>query len=169
MDKSKYRDGLRAVRRYIPRLEQDLELLPAQAKAEFKPNAIDESQKTNIDSVSSDKLREIMAAGKDACTEEDEFMTDSDVASGSEALSDIFETDTDTETEEKEEQPLYLNVFEKFPVESDEKPENFERHLHQLSAAKKGESMGNDVEMPNLDEVDQMFLRAASLLKKKRR
>lgn len=27
LDKSKYRDGLRAVRRYIPRLEQDLELV----------------------------------------------------------------------------------------------------------------------------------------------
>nr|GMD81397.1 uncharacterized CRM domain-containing protein At3g25440, chloroplastic-like [Ipomoea batatas] len=32
LNKSKYRDSLRAVRRYIPRLEQDLELLRAQAE-----------------------------------------------------------------------------------------------------------------------------------------
>ncbi|KAI7729131.1 hypothetical protein M8C21_005473 [Ambrosia artemisiifolia] len=40
LDKSKYKDALRAVRRYIPRLEQDLELL--RAKAEKEPRVEDD-------------------------------------------------------------------------------------------------------------------------------
>ncbi|KAK9087997.1 hypothetical protein Syun_030391 [Stephania yunnanensis] len=39
LDKSKYRDGLRAVRKYIPRLEQDLELLKEQAKLRYENKA----------------------------------------------------------------------------------------------------------------------------------
>lgn len=164
LDKSKYRDGLRAVRRYIPRLEQELELLQAQTKN--KTDAIEELKATSIENINSgeksDKLKEmIMAGNEDECSEEDDI----DVGSDSEALSDIFETESDTETEVKEEQPLFLNEFEKFPVEHDGETEDFETHLRRISteSSKKNESLRE------LDEVDRVFLRAASLLKKKRR
>lgn len=181
LDKSKYRDGLRAVRKYIPRLEGDLELLQAQAKmqAENKTEAVEDFQNTNIDSINSqgisnlqpensDKLRELLAGNNESS--EEESLTDSGTESCSESLSDIFESDSDTDTKEKAEQLLYLNEFEKFPVESDGEPEDFEEHLRQISAdSRKAKSLEKDADLPQLDEVDQMFLRAASLLKKKRR
>ncbi|XP_034700885.1 uncharacterized CRM domain-containing protein At3g25440, chloroplastic [Vitis riparia] len=181
LDKSKYRDGLRAVRKYIPRLEGDLELLQAQAKmqAENKTEAVEDFQNANIDSINSqgisnlqpensDKLRELLAGNNESS--EEESLTDSGTESCSEALSDIFESDSDTDTKEKAEQLLYLNEFEKFPVESDGEPEDFEEHLRQISAdSRKAKSLEKDADLPQLDEVDQMFLRAASLLKKKRR
>lgn len=181
LDKSKYRDGLRAVRKYIPRLEGDLKLLQAQAKmqAENKTEAVEDFQNANIDSINSqgisnlqpensDKLRELLAGNNESS--EEESLTDSGTESCSEALSDIFESDSDTDTKEKAEQLLYLNEFEKFPVESDGEPEDFEEHLRQISAdSRKAKSLEKDADLPQLDEVDQMFLRAASLLKKKRR
>lgn len=97
---------------------------------------------------------------------EDELMTGSD----SEALSDIFESDSDSEIEEKDERPLYLNEFEKFPVQNVGEGEDFEEHLRKISADSKNCKLsGKDDELPDLDEVDRMVLRAASLLKKKRR
>ncbi|XP_059626285.1 uncharacterized CRM domain-containing protein At3g25440, chloroplastic-like isoform X2 [Cornus florida] len=181
LDKSKYRDGLRAVRKYIPRLEQELELLQAKAasKVENKSKAVEETPLTDIDSANcggninpqledSDKLREIMDRN-DECPEEDDSLMDSDMGSDSEALSDIFETDSETDTEEVE-HPLYLNEFEKFPLQTNAKPHDFEEHLRQISAdSKKAKSLEKDAELPDLDEVDRMFLQAASLLKKKRK
>ncbi|KAL7201190.1 hypothetical protein ACSBR1_032986 [Camellia fascicularis] len=177
LDKSKYRDGLRSVRKYIPRLEQDLELL--HAKAENKTNVVEETLSTGIDSADSgniskpqlgdsDRLKLLMAKNEE-CPEYDPA-SESGMGSDSEDLSDIFETDSDTENEEKKtEQPLYLDEFEKFLVQTDEM-EDFEEHLSQMSAdSVKGKSVGKDEELPDLDEVDQMFLQAASLLKKKRR
>lgn len=176
LDKSKYRDGLRSVRKYIPRLEQDLELL--HAKAENKTNVVEETLSTGIDSADSgniskpqlgdsDKLKLLMAKNEE-CPEYDPA-SESGMGSDSEDLSDIFETDSDTENEEKKtEQPLYLDEFEKFLVQTDEM-EDFEEHLSQMSAdSVKGKSVGKDEELPDLDEVDQMFLQAASLLKRKR-
>ncbi|CAL5353372.1 unnamed protein product [Camellia sinensis] len=175
LDKSKYRDGLRSVRKYIPRLEQDLELL--HAKAENKTNIVEETLSTGIDSVDSgniskpqlgdsDKLKLLMAKNEE-CPEYDPA-SESGMGSDSEDLSDIFETDSDTENEKKTERPLYLDEFEKFLVQTDEM-EDFEEHLSQMSAdSVKGKSVGKDEELPDLDEVDQMFLQAASLLKKKR-
>ncbi|XWS31182.1 hypothetical protein CRYUN_Cryun23aG0055400 [Craigia yunnanensis] len=171
LDKSKYRDGLRAVRKYIPKLEQDLELLCAQA--ENRPNPMQHVQNTdnyNEDSrkissmqfEDSNKLKEILDESKELS--ENESTTDSLMASDFEDLSDIFETESDTETEDKEERPLYLDEFDKFSVESDGEPEDFEEHLHQISMGSK-----SDTNSPNFDEVDRIFLRAASLLKKKRR
>ncbi|KAK9268328.1 hypothetical protein L1049_000076 [Liquidambar formosana] len=108
-------------------------------------------------------------AGNDECSDGDDPRLDSDMVSDSDALSDIFETDSDTETEEKAKRPLYLNEFEKFPVESDGESKDFKMHMHQISTdSKKAESLGKDTELPDLDEVDRMFLRAASLLKKKK-
>lgn len=181
LDKSKYRDGLRAVRKYIPKLEQDLELLQEQAKnmAENKTDAGKENEGTEIGSIdsgscsnsqlkNSDKLKEILEGNRE-CSEDDSI-TDTGMASDSEDLSDIFETESDTEIEDKVERPLYLDEFEKFPVESDKEPEDFEEHLRQISIdSRKAKALENNSDLPNFDEVDQIFLRAASLLKKKRR
>ena len=124
---------------------------------------------SDMQSDASDKLRQIMA-GKDEQRDdnEDELMMGS--GSDSEALSDIFETDSDSEIEEKEERPLYLNEFEKFPIQNVGEGEDFEEHLRRISAdSKNGKLSGKDDELPDLDEVDRMVLQAASLLRKKRR
>jgi poly(A)-specific ribonuclease len=179
LDKSKNRDGLRAVRKYIPKLKQDLELLRAQSKSvpENKTDAIQEIEGAEIEIIDSescsnfqlnksDKLKEILDK---ECSKEDPMM-DIGMASDSEDLSDIFETESDTETEDKVERPLYLDEFEKFPVESDGECEDFEDHLRQISVDSKNvKSWEKDSDSPNFDEVDRIFLRAASLLKKKRR
>ncbi|XP_062024958.1 uncharacterized CRM domain-containing protein At3g25440, chloroplastic isoform X2 [Rosa rugosa] len=181
LDKSKYMDGLRAVRKHIPKLEQDLELLRAQAqrKVEFSSDAIEETPEdiesvesessSNLKLEPSDKLKEILDRRKES--PEDDLITDGDMASDSEDLSDIFETDSDKETENKAQRPLYLEEFEKFPVKSDGEPDDFEDHLRQISMdSKKAKSLNEeDAGLPNFDEVDRIFLRAASLLKKKRR
>ncbi|XP_021274942.1 uncharacterized CRM domain-containing protein At3g25440, chloroplastic isoform X2 [Herrania umbratica] len=177
LDKSKYRDGLRAVRKYIPKLEQDLELLHAQA--ENRPDPMQHVQNTdndkmdsrNIPSVQfegSNKLKEILDESKELS--ENESTTDSLMASDSEDLSDIFETESDTETERREERPLFLDEFDKFPVESDREPEHSEKRLCQISMGSKVPTASEkDADSPNFDEVDRIFIRAASLLKKKRR
>ncbi|KAK4408720.1 putative CRM domain-containing protein, chloroplastic [Sesamum angolense] len=141
---SKYRDALRAVRKYIPRLEQDLELL--QAQNERKNSTTEEKQPTLM----------LMIFGHG-------FRFRSSVRY-------FFETESDTENEEKAEKPLYLDVFDKIPMNSDEEQENFEEHLRQISAdSRKEKSTDKDLELADLDEVDRMVLRAASLLKKRRR
>ncbi|GAB4841522.1 hypothetical protein Ancab_022239 [Ancistrocladus abbreviatus] len=179
LDKSRYRDALRAVRRYIPRVEQELDLLHAQAKNK-EENTSDLVENSDVNSTSiglkgssssqlvhSDKLRELLARTSESS--EDDSSSDLSIESDSEDLSDIFETESDGESEERAEQPIYLHTFEKFPVNISE-PENFEEHLRQISSdANRPESSGKDPSMPELDEVDQLFLRAASLLKKKRR
>lgn len=177
LDKSKYRDALRAVKKYIPRLEQELELLRAQA--ECKTDTAEEKELSNADNLDSrclanqqfegsDKLKEILAKS-DELNDGDSTM-DSDMGSDFEALSDIFETESDTENEEKSEKPLYLDAFEKFHIHSDGEVEDFEQHLRQISAdSRKDKSSGDNLELPDLDEVDRLVLQAASLLKKKRR
>ncbi|KAL6968336.1 poly(A)-specific ribonuclease [Sarracenia purpurea var. burkii] len=177
LDNSKYRDGLRAVRKHIPRLEQDLELL--RAKAENKTSVPEETLATGIDvansgSISNLKLEKsdnfrVLMTENDECHEGYSTATESGIDSDSEDLSDIFETDSDSENEGKAERPLYLDEFEKFPAQTDGATEDFEEHLRQVSAdLKKAKSLGKDGELPNFDEVDRMFLRAASLLKQKR-
>lgn len=180
MDKSKYRDGLRAVRKYIPRLEQDLELLQAREKSEpeSKIDTTKDPQETDVESKDSemhssfqwepsDKLKEIMDGSKQ-CPEGD-LATDADLASDLEDLSDIFETDSESEAVKKAERPLYLEEFEKFPVEVDGKCEDFNDQLGQISVdSKKPKFSTEDVDSPKFDEVDRLFLRSASLLKKRR-
>ncbi|KAL1834951.1 hypothetical protein ACET3Z_004602 [Daucus carota] len=193
LDKSKYRDGLRAVRKYIPRLEQDSDLLRARAENQAESNfgLTEESQTKNMPGLTSNtqltdittcnsgnlskeqlegslKLQELMAQN-DGCHEDDDSTTHSGIDSDSEALSDIFETESDTEYE-KEEKNLYLDEFDKIPARNEGQADDFEVHLRQISADSKMEkSWEKDTEIPNLDEVDRMVLRAASLLKKKRR
>ncbi|KAL8106536.1 putative CRM domain-containing protein At3g25440, chloroplastic isoform X2 [Apium graveolens] len=192
LDKSKYRDGLRAVRKYIPRLEQDLELLRARAENQAESNLglTEEGQTKSIPEVTSKaqlidittcnsgnlskeqlegslKLKELMAQNGEY-REDDDSTIHSGMDSDSEALSDIFETESDTDNEK--EQNLYLDEFDKFPARDDRQTDDFEVHLRQISADSKTEkSWEKDTEIPNLDEVDRMVLRAASLLKKKRR
>ncbi|KDP45234.1 hypothetical protein JCGZ_15099 [Jatropha curcas] len=180
LDKSKYRDGLRAVRKYIPRLEQDLELLQAQeARGKLETTSVEETVKTefsgrksgsisNIPFENSEKLEEIIDR-QEKCSE-DESPMDLGMSSDSEDLSDIFETDSETETQDKSRRPLYLDEFEKFPVEGNGEPKDFEDHLRQLSQDSKWATESEkDLQSPTFDEVDRMFLRAASLLKRKKR
>lgn len=193
LDKSKYRDGLRAVRKYIPRLEQDLDLIRARAEnqAEINLGLTEENQTKNTPRLTSEtqlsdittcnsgnlskeqlegslKLQELMAQN-DECHKDDDSITHSGTDSDSEALSDIFETESDMENE-KAEQNLYLDEFDKFPARNEGQTDDFEVHLRQISADSKMEkSWEKDTEIPSLDEVDRMVLRAASLLKKKRR
>ncbi|XP_071918061.1 uncharacterized CRM domain-containing protein At3g25440, chloroplastic isoform X3 [Coffea arabica] len=178
LDKSKYRDALRAVRRYIPRLEQDLELL--QAQVESKVDASAENQSTTAETVDStspsdltlegsERLKELISKS-DELNEDDDSMMDSGLNSDSDALSDIFETESESENEEKSEQHLYLDVFEKFPPQRYVEIEDFEEHLRQISAdSRREKSSGQGVTVPDLDEVDKMVIQAASLLKNKRR
>ncbi|KAH9794078.1 putative CRM domain-containing protein [Citrus sinensis] len=167
LDKSKYRDGLRAVKKYIPKLEQELELLRAQAetRSENRSDAAEDVQNTELDKPDFGSIPSMME-----CSENDPT-TESLMASDSEDLSDIFETDSETETEEKAElRPLYLDQFDKFPVQNDEEHEDFEEHLRQISIdSRNAKSLGKDEDSSHFDEVDKMFLRAASLLKKQKR
>ncbi|CAI8602026.1 unnamed protein product [Vicia faba] len=175
LDKSKYRDGLRAVRRYIPKLEQELEILRAQLKSTGESNieaaeGIQISDKASVEptSVSNFQLKKIGAMFNDnnGCSEDEEDL-DSDLDSYSDKLSDIFETDSDTENLVREKKPLYLDEFNNFPELSDEDTDDFEEHLQQISLNSK--NMEKDAaDSPKFDEVDRIFLRAASFLKKKR-
>jgi len=178
LDKSRHRDALRAVRRYIPRLEQELQLLRAQIRnkadqaVEHTENPTDNdtldtcsaSSRTS-QSASSNKLEELMAQynntlGEDSSTE---ASNDSDT----EDLSDIFETESDNE--DKAEKPLFLHVFDKFPP-LDSGGERFKEELHQMSLDSKQTGLSEkEADFADFDEIDQMFLRAAELLKRKRR
>lgn len=178
LDKSKYRDGLRAVRRYIPKLEQELEILRAQFQSTAESNTeaaegIQISDKVSVEpsSVSNLQLEKLDKVGamfndNNGCSEDEAHM-DSDLDSYSDKLSDIFETDSDTEDLVKEEKPLYLDEFNNFPEQSDGDTDDFEEHLQQISYNSK--NMEKDADLPKFDEVDQIFLRAASFLKKKRK
>lgn len=180
MDKSKYRDGLRAVRRYIPRLEQDLKLLQAQTQStdgsktdladDTKAADDDENARldtSNLQLENSNRLKEIIGRAEDCMDDESNMELGSE--SDSEDLSDIFETDSDSESEERREDNLYLDVFDKFPAQGGEEPEDFEDHLRQISMNSRNAQTGEHPKSPDLDEVDRLFLRAASLLKKKKR
>ncbi|MQL98335.1 hypothetical protein Taro_031046 [Colocasia esculenta] len=176
LDKSKYRDALRAVRKYIPRLEQDLELLHVQAKDGKECRASTAAEEATPESVANREifgtqletlLRSQEENGNADCSEN--YPTESDALSDSEALSDMFDTDSDGESSEKVEQALYLDTFELFPPKVDGRHQDFEEHLRQIPAASEcGDSSGKDIPLSELDEIDRMFLQAGSLLKKTR-
>lgn len=180
LDKSKCRDGLRAVRKYIPKLGQELEMLQAQLKSkpDCKLDAAEDNQNTGtkesvepsgvgkFQSGNADKLHEILYKSRE-CSEDG---ADTDTELDLEDLSGIseFEIDSETQNEVKEERPLYLDKFEEFPDQNDGEIDDFEEHLRQISMRSKNSSSMEDVGLPNFDEVDKIVLRAASLLKKKR-
>ncbi|XP_010514151.1 PREDICTED: uncharacterized CRM domain-containing protein At3g25440, chloroplastic isoform X2 [Camelina sativa] len=160
LDKSKCRDALRAVRKYIPRLEQELQLI--QAQGETKRN--DLNVKVDDAQERSEELKKIIErSGECLEDEQEEEEAGSELATDSD-LSDIFETDSELE-DEKTERPLFLEEFEKFPAINNSREE---RDFGDPGKAK-SEDEENDDKSPDFDEVDKMFLRAASLLKKKRR
>lgn len=149
-------------------------------QAENKTDAPDKNQEAGFEKFqpehrsdqqieASDKLKRIMIENEEQ-SEENDSMVDTDICSDSEDLSDIFETDSEEEHEEKAEEPLYLDVFEKFPVQSNGDAQDFEEHLRQISSnSRKEKSPGKDVDTPGLDEVDKIILQATSLLKKQKR
>lgn len=163
LDKSTTLAALRSVRKFIPRLEQDLE--SPHAKSESKtnneggthvseirnsiPKSISNSQVAN-----SDRLKALMDENNERLKEYDS-VSDSGLGSDSEDLSDIFETDS--ENEQKDEKPLYLDVFEKFPAPNSRKREEI-----------KCKSKDEDDDLSEFAEIDREFLQAASLLKRKR-
>ncbi|CAA7023707.1 unnamed protein product [Microthlaspi erraticum] len=160
LDKSKCRDALRAVRKYIPRLEQELQLLQAQAETKREyPNVV----KVVVDDERSEELKKIVERSQEGFEEdeeEEELGTDSD-------LSDIFETDSESENE-KAERPLFLEEFEKFPARNSKIDGEDDDDADDGGFGNSVKGKSGD-ESPDFDEVDKMFLRAASLLKKKRR
>lgn len=178
LDKSQYRDALRAVRRHIPRLEQELQLLSAQNRNKedeavgHVENPTDNDTRDTCSassqpslSASSNKLKELMdqynsTLGEDSSTE-------ASIDSDSEDLSDIFETESDNE--DNAEKHLYLDTFDKFPP-LNKGGKSLEEEIHQMSLDSKGTGLSEkEADLADFDEIDQMFLRAAELLKKKRR
>lgn len=180
--KSKYRDGLRAVRKHIPKLEQELRLLQSQATLNCKSNgdSVEHMQETVNDSNKSKVISSLNLEILDDSTNavrvsndwsDDSSPVDTGISSDSEDLSDMFETDIDSEADEKMEKPLFLKEFEKFAAETEEdEMEDLSDQLRQISMdSKQAKILENDVNSPEFDEVDRLFLRSASLLKKKRR
>uniref|UniRef100_A0A0E0DFL9 CRM domain-containing protein n=1 Tax=Oryza meridionalis TaxID=40149 RepID=A0A0E0DFL9_9ORYZ len=193
LDKSKYRERLRALRRYIPRLEQELVDLHAQMKLAryYKGQNAVEDITCISDSVNSTSAKEysswsvrkrsvsdllsesIEGSGR---LEDENYEVSADSASESitysesEDLSDIFETDSEEEqVQESKEQPLYLDKLDKFPSENnDNEPDDFEEHLRKIaSLSDRTDSSAKELKVSELDEIDKIFLRASSLLKKR--
>lgn len=177
LDKSKYRDGLRAVRKHIPKLEQDLRLLQSQAELNCKSNgdSIEHTPETVSDTIKSNAISSLnlenLGDSKDAEHWSDDSSTmDTGMSSDSEDLSDMFETESDTEADQKMEQPLYLKEFENFATETEGETEDLHDQLRQISMdSKQARVLEKDVNSPEFDEVDRLFLRSALLLKKRRR
>ncbi|KAL6650953.1 hypothetical protein ACP70R_009878 [Stipagrostis hirtigluma subsp. patula] len=192
LDKSKYRDRLRALRRYIPRLEQELEDLHAQMKlaGEHKGQSSGKDVAFISDSASSisarkepsssvnnrsvsDLLSESIEGSErsedENCEIEDDSASESMTFSESEDLSDIFETESEEQEEDTKERPLYLDRLDKFPSENnDNEPDDFEEHLRKIaSLSGKTDSPSKELKVSELDEIDKIFLRASSLLKKR--
>ncbi|KAF8703554.1 hypothetical protein HU200_032368 [Digitaria exilis] len=194
LDKSKYKEKLRAVRRYIPRLEQELEDLHAQMKltrlagenkgegvgryvASSSHNASSlEARKKSPTSVRSKNVADLLSESveeskrlEDESSEvEDGSASESISFSESEDLSDIFESESEEEEDNKD-RPLYLDRLDKFPSENnDNEPDDFEEHLRKIaSLSDKTDSPSKELKVSELDEIDKIFLRASSLLKKR--
>lgn len=192
LDKSKYKEKLRALRRYIPRLEQELEDLHAQMKlageqkgqsvgkyaASVSHDAISmparkESSSLVRNKTVSDLLSESVEGFErieDESSEvEDDSASESLSFSESEDLSDIFETDTEEQEEDSKERPLYLDRLDKFPSENnDNEPDDFEEHLRKIASfSDRTGPPSKELKVAELDEIDKIFLRASSLLRKK--
>ena len=87
----------------------------------------------------------------------------------SENLSDFFETESEEQEEDSKERPLYLDRLDKFPSENnDNEQDDFEVHLRKIaSLSDKSDSPSKELKVSELDEIDKIFLRASSLLKKR--
>jgi len=100
---------------------------------------------------------------------EDDSASESLLFSESEDLSDIFETESEEQEEDNKDRPLYLDRLDKFPSEkNDNEPDDFEAHLRKIaSLSDKTDSPSKELKVSELDEIDKIFLRASSLLKKR--
>ncbi|CAN8258181.1 unnamed protein product [Cochlearia groenlandica] len=170
LDKSKCRDALRAVRKYIPKLEQELLLLQARAESnrEYPSIGKNDNDATERLDQRSDELKKIIERSQECLEDEQEDDDDaeSELATDSD-LSDMFETDSESE-KEKAERPLFLEEFEKFPSINNNNNDIGEEDEDFGEARKAASGEEEKDESPDFDEVDKMFLRAAALLKKKR-
>jgi hypothetical protein len=185
-------EKLRALRRYIPRLEQELEDLHAQMKlaGEHKGQSVGKhiasishdtnsvpARKEPCSSVHSKTVSDLLSGSvegskrlEDESSEvEDDSASESLSFSESEDLSDIFETESEEQEEDKKDHPLYLDRLDKFPSEkNDNEPDDFEEHLRKIaSLSDKTDSPSKELKVSELDEIDKIFLRASSLLKKR--
>ncbi|XP_044458186.1 uncharacterized CRM domain-containing protein At3g25440, chloroplastic-like [Triticum aestivum] len=192
LDKSKYRDRLRALRRYIPRLEQELEYQHALMKlagGHIGQSAAKDiafiSDSTNSVSVNKDSsssvykrtVSELLSEsverseklGDENSEVDDDSTSESITYSESEDLSDMFETDSEEQAEGSKERPLYLDRLDKFlPEKVDNESDDFEEHLRKIaSLSDKADSPAKELKISELDEIDKIFLRASSLLKKR--
>ncbi|VAH49026.1 unnamed protein product [Triticum turgidum subsp. durum] len=191
LDKSKYRDRLRALRRYIPRLEQELEdqharmkLVEVIGQSAAKDIAFisDSTNSVSVNKASSSSVHkrtvsELLSENierseklEDENSEVDDDSTSESIAySESEDLSDMFETDSEEQAEDSKERPLYLDRLDKFlPEKNDNEADDFEEHLRKIaSLSDKADSPAKELKISELDEIDKIFLRASSLLKKR--
>ena len=137
-------DALRAVQKYIPRLEEDMEALKIQAKAQAET----EGGVVNQDFPEADHSKHLC----------DVLGTISE----SEDLSDIFDTEGSDEGESKSEdgdkrQNLYLDQINSLLEDRNQEREPV------LSLERKAE------EFKEMDEIDRIFLQATVLLRRKGR
>lgn len=192
LDKSKYRDNLRALRRYIPRLEQELEDLHAQMKLSgghmgqtvvkdvafvsdctdsisVKKDSSSSIHKRSVSELLSESIENSKNLEDENSEVDDDSTSESITYSESEDLSDMFETDSEEQVEDGKERPLYLDRLDKFPTENnDNEPDDFEEHLRKIaSLSDKKDSPEKELKVSELDEIDKIFLRASSLLKKR--
>lgn len=176
LDKSKYMEQLKAVRRYIPKLEQELEDLHLKMKLERVIN-LDPESNLETKMISSDEFREESFEeyeNQRAKTIHSDSDSDSDVENvtftESEDLSDLFETDSEGQEKDEKETTLFLDILERFPSEkNEEREESFEEHLHKIADVVKRDDLGKrELNVSELDEVDRIFLSASTLIKKKR-
>ncbi|XP_031505471.1 uncharacterized CRM domain-containing protein At3g25440, chloroplastic [Nymphaea colorata] len=177
LDKSKYRDALRAARIFIPRLERQLEAL--QASACNSKNEKDENKSNNVETCSyvdefhDDAVKfsepELSSNIYDPSRRGPVTEFNGEI-SEPESLSDIFETDSDVETVSKGGNTLYLDAIDAMPVEvNDNSSEDFGEYLRQFSYNSKVGKGSDEVEKLEFDDIDRLFMRSASLLKKKRK
>ncbi|KAK1684000.1 hypothetical protein QYE76_044848 [Lolium multiflorum] len=191
LDKSKCRDNLRALRRYIPRLEQELEDLHAQMKLaggrrgqsavkdvafvsdctdsiSVKKDSSSPIHKRSVSELLSESIESSEMLEDENFEVDDDSTSESIPYSESEDLSDMFETDSEEQVEDSKERPLYLDRLDKFPTENnDNEPDDFEEHLRKIaSLSDRTDSPAKELKVSELDEIDKIFLRASSLLKK---
>lgn len=195
LDKSTYRESLRSVKIFIARLEKDLEVICEKMNAESQVNSEHDrallmlKDEPETEHVQDDRVplqkylpmdseyvaehtREIEDVSESSGTET-EHVSDAEfeMTSDSEALSDLFETDSDMNSESSDEpdHSLYLDKIDAAPLEDKKTVSAFAEHLSKMpKESKKADGSADDPGLSELDEVDQMFLRAASLLKKKK-
>lgn len=173
LDKSKYIEKLRAVRRYILKLEQELEEIHLKMKLD-REIKVDPVSKVETKITSDEFGEESFEEYENYRAKNSDSDFDSDVEnatfSESENLSDLFETDSEGQEKDEKENTLFLDILERFPSEKDEeREESFEEHLRKIADVVKRDDLGKrELDVSKLDEVDRIFLSASTLIKKKR-